>query len=239
MNNAGRTLTPLLLGFAFAISGSGCGGGGSSTYIPTVPVTSTATFQTRTAWANWVTNASSLPFTITGTYLGVPITGNGTTTWSGLAASTFEGQPALVKVTQVLGSYTASGTVYSLHQTTADYHDSNYNPLGSSDGYYEVITPSTVNIPATSLVNDTGVLYSGKVYSDISKTTQTGNDTVTYTLKPDTTTTALLLIASTVTDMSGAVHKTASTTFRITPAGGITPVSDASSVGGLTLNLAY
>jgi hypothetical protein len=239
MNNARKCLTPLLLGTTFAFLAAGCGGGSSSVYIPTAPVSSTATFQTRTAWANWVANASSLPFTITGTYLGAPITGNGTTTWSGLVSSTFEGQSALVKVTQILGSYTASGTVYSLHQTTANYYDSNYNPLGSSDGYYEVVNPSTVNIPTTSLVNDTGILYSGKVYSDISKTTQTGTDTVTYTLKPDTATTALLLIASTVTDMSGAVHKTDSSTFRITTAGGITPVSETSTGGNLTLNLAY
>ena len=66
-----------------------CGGGGGGSSAPIAPVTSTETFQVKTAYVSYFTDSRSLPFTMSGTTSGVSVNGSGTVTQSGVTSSSF------------------------------------------------------------------------------------------------------------------------------------------------------
>lgn len=215
------------------LSACGGGGGGSSS-----PATSTETFQLRTAYVSYITDSRSLPFTLTGVASGINVTGSGTVTQGSLSSSTFEGQPALAKTTSMTGSFTGNGQTVSLANSVVSYVDSNYNPLGFSGSEYEVVS-SLTSIPATARVNDTGVLYSSIRYTTSSKTVRNGTATATFVLEPDTSNTALLKIIEIERNGSGTTTSTSTTTFRMTPAGALTRLSESVVEGSSSLNISY
>lgn len=222
-----------LIALSALLALAGCGGGGSSG-----PVVSTETFQLRTAYVNYITDTRSLPFTVSGTVSGTTVTGSGTLTSGTLASTTFENQPALAKTTTVTGTLSASGQTAPLATTTTAYVDSNYNPLGFNATDYTVITGSSA-IPTTARINDTATWYSAIRYSSSSKTLRRGTTTASFVLEPDTASTALLKIIEIQKDTSNAVTSTATTTFRMTPAGALTRLSESVIQGTTTLTLAY
>lgn len=231
-NHLARTL-----GLTLTLAISACGGGGGST-APTGPVASTETFQLRTAYVNYVTETRSLPFTVTGTTSGQSVTGSGTATQGALTSATFESQAAQQKTTTVTGSITANGTTIPLSSSSTTYVDSNYNPLGISGTDYAVVTSGT-SIPTTARVNDTGNLYSTIRYASSTKATLRGTQTVSYVLEPDTASTALLKIISTERDSYNTVTSNSTTTFRMTPAGALTRISETSVQGATSITLSY
>ena len=208
------------------------GGGGGGTPISSGPVTSVDIFQTKTAYVNYVNDSRSLPFTIAGTTSGVSVTGSGTVTQSTLTSSTFEGLPVLKKVTTITGTVTGNGVSVPLATTATSYVDSNYTLKGSSGSEYLVVTNGGA-IPATAKVNDTGILYSANRYTGSAKTTLLGTTNVTYVLQPETASAALLKLIQVDKNTAGSVTMTSTLNFRITPAGGLTRLSE-SSVGGTT-----
>lgn len=211
----------------------GGGGGGSST-----PVTSTETFQLRTAYVSYLTDTRSLPFSVTGTISGVNVSGTGTVTQGGIAAATFEGQSAQVKTTTVTGTLVANGQSVPLASTSTAYVDANYSPLGFNGSEYEVVT-SSAPIPITARVNDTAVWYSATRYIGSSKATRTGTTTATFVLEPDTASTALLKIIEVERNTSSTVTSTSTTTFRITPAGNLTRISETLVKDASSLTVTY
>lgn len=212
-----------------------CGGGGGSS---DGPVVSTATFQTRTALSNSTQDTRSHPFQVTGTISGINVAGSGIVTESSITSTTFEGQSALRKDTNITMELTGNGQSIPFSMTSADYFDVNYKPLGyASDGEYTVL--SNVNIPDTSRINDTGVLYTANIYSDSSKATLLGTETASYILAPDTASTALLKITTIERDTSGNTDSTSTATYRITPAGDITLISENDQLDGDVLNIIY
>lgn len=212
-----------------------CGGGGNSS---SGPVTSTDTFQFRTAYVSYLQDTRSMPFTITGTSSGNSVTGNGTATQGSMSAATFEGQAAQAKTTTVTGSYTVSGQSKTLASTTTAYVDSNYNPLGFNGSSYTVVTSSTP-IPTTARVGDTGTWYSATRYSSSSKSTRSGTESATYVLEPDTASTALLKIIQVQKDTNNSTTYTTTTTFRLTPSGALTRLTETGESSTSSLTATY
>lgn len=213
-----------------------CGGGGSSG--PPAPVTSTDIFQVRTAYVNYFNDSRSLPFTISGTIFGVNVTGSGTLTQSGVTGGIFEGLPVLQKVNTVTFTVIANGTPATSAVTSTSYADSNYVPKGSSDGEYRVIV-NAVNIPATARVNDTGVWFTENVYLASDKAILLGTSVTSFALQPDTASTAILQIIQTDKDTFGNVVIISTITFRMTPAGGLTRLSETGTADDMNLTFTY
>ncbi len=221
-----------------------CGGGGGDS--PEIPVTapSTDTFQLKTAYINSVIDTRSLPFRLTGLSSGVNVTGSGTLTQGALTGTTFEGQAAFQKTTAIIGeiSATLNGRTETipLAITTTSFTDSNYMPLGAtvSIGGYSV-PDGIVTIPQTVKVNDTGIFLKSKNYSSSTKSTLIGTSTIAYAIQPDTSSTALLKLIQTDQNTLGATVATSTVTHRMTPAGGLTRLSETYLAGTNVLNITY
>ncbi len=195
-----------------------CGGGGGSAGT----VTSTETFQVRTALSNYLTNSATYSGTISGSMSSNPVTGSFIVTQGSVAAATFEGQSALSKVTTATGNIVVNGTNVPSAVTVTSYFDSNYTPLGESGGTdYEVVTGS-VSIPVTGRVGDTANLYTINRYSSSSKTLLRGTTQVSYVIEPDTASTAIFKLIEIEKDTSNVTTSTSTVSFILTPAGGIT-----------------
>ncbi len=233
-----NSLSALTLGLTLTLAISACGGGGGSGTASSSPMTSTDTFQVRTAYVNYVTETRSLPFTVTGTTSGNTVTGSGTATQGALTSATFESQAAQQKTTTVTGSITANGTTIPLSSSSTTYVDSNYNPLGSDDTDYTVVN-SGASIPATARVNDTGTWYSTIRYTSSTKAIRRGTGSVSYVLEPDTASTALLKIILTERDNANSETSRSTATFRITPSGALTRISESFIEGSTSLTLSY
>lgn len=216
------------------LSLAGCGGGGG----PSSPIASTDTYQLRTAYVNYLTDTRSAPFSVSGTVNGVNVTGSGSATQGALTSTTFENQTALQKVSVITGTLNANGQTLPLSTSSTTYADSNYNPLGFSGTDYEVIS-GAVTIPTTARVNDAGEWYSSIRYATSSKSTQRGTASVSYVLEPDTASTALLKIIRIEKDTSGATSSTSSISFRMTPSGGLTRLTESTISSGTALTITY
>jgi len=155
----------------------------------------------------------------------IAITGSANTYQSSLTATTFEGKPALAKTVTNIGSIVVNGTTVPLNDSQVAYYDTSYNPLGLSASEYEVVS-GAVNIPETAKVGATGIVYTAKRYQSSAKTVQLGTNVTSYTLEPDTASTAIVRWIDTEKDNSG--NQTASSTvlYRITTTGSITRLSE-------------
>lgn len=229
----------LLSGFLAFLSS--CGGGGSTGggTTPAAPVASTSTFQLQVANATMFRQSSTVPFTISGTYNNVSVTGSGTVTNGNATSTIFEGRTTLQKVVSVSGSFTANGTTVPLTTSSTTYVNTNYLPTGESGTEYAVVQ-GTANIPATALVNDTGNVYTATRYSSSAKSTVLGTVAISFALVPDTPTTALLRITSITKDNTNTITATETTVSRITPAGDVENISDSITYpNGSNLTLTY
>lgn len=216
------------------LAACGGGGGGSSE-----PVTSTETFQVRTAWTNYITNTATYTGTISGTYASYPVTGSMVVTQGGLGAGTFEGQSALSKSTTATGNIVINGTNVPSAVTATMFFDSNYVPLGNTGGAdYEVVT-GTVTIPTTARVGDTGNFYSINRYSSSSKTLLRGTTQVSYVLEPDTATTAIFKMIKVEKDTTNTTTSNSTISFQITPSGGITRKQETLAETGVAITVTY
>lgn len=214
---------------------AGCGGGGSGDPPPT---TSAEIYQTRTAWVNTLTESGTRSFTISGSVDGAAVSGSGNVTFSALAASVFEGRPALAKTTVLTGSLVAGGQTFPYGSTSVAHFDSNNQPLGQVAGEYWVVT-GTPAIPQTARVNDAGTMYTVNRYTSSSKTVLLGTAVVGYAVQPDTASTALLRVVVTERTTSGTVSATTIESFRITPAGALTRLTQEYQEGRTAITLRY
>lgn len=229
------TILALTLSAAFLTA---CGGGGGNGGAPAAPVTSTATFQVRTAYINYLNATRTLPFTLSGTTAGIPVSGSGILTQSSLTNTSFEGVAALQKTSTVNASLTANGMTMPLASTLVSYVDSNYVPLGSVNDEYLVVT-GAITIPVTGQVNDAGIWFSANRYASSLKINLLGTEVVSYALLPDTASTALLDIIQVDKNLSGATTMTTTLRFRISPAGELTRLSEQALADTTHLTLTY
>jgi hypothetical protein len=226
------------LALTVSLALSACGGGGGDNSASAGPVTSSETFQLRTAYVNYVKETRSLPFTVTGTSSGTKFTGSGTATQGALTSATFESQAAQQKTSTISGSITVNGVTQPISSSSTTYVDSNYNPLGSSGSDYSVVTGSA-SIPNTARVNDTGTWYSTIRYASSTKAILRGTETVSYVLEPDTASTALLKIIISKKDTSNNLTSSTTVTFRIKPDGTLTRISESNVEGSTSLILTF
>lgn len=219
--------TPLLM--------AGCGGGGGGDPAPAV---STETYQTWTAWVNTLNESGTRSFSISGTSNGLSVTGSGTATFGALNATTFDGKSALGKTTVLTGTVSVNGQSSPYGGTSTGYVDSNYRPLGTQADEYWVVT-GTPTIPQTARVNDAGTMYTANRYANSTKATLLGTATVTYAVQPDSGSTALLRILVTQKTPGGTTTMTGISTYRMTPAGGMTRLTEEVQSGATALTLRY
>lgn len=212
-----------------------CGGGGGGTSA----VASTETFQLRAAWVNYYTDAGSHPFTVNGSSSGYAYSGTGSVATSGANAALFQGVNCFYATTSLGATITVAGQTTQISGSGTLYADYNYNPLGSSNANEYVVVQGTATIPATGKVGDSGVLYTANRYSDVSMAIQTGTQTMSYTLAADTATTALLRISIVNKNLSGGTDSTETLTFRITPAGALTWLSDNTTNSTTTVYITF
>lgn len=215
---------------------AGCGGGGDS-----APVSSTNDYPLLQAWANYVNTSRTRSFTITGTMQGGTVTGSGSATVGSLQAASFEGSTVLGKTTVVTGSFTASGQVFPYGSSSTEYYGPapSYTALGyNSSSEYGVVT-SRNPIPQTARINDTGSFYTITRYLTSNKSSTKGTTLVSYALQPDTANTALLKVIATERSSGGTVESTSITTFRMTPTGDLTELTEEYQAGTTALTLRY
>jgi hypothetical protein len=234
-----RLLSILTIPFFVAACGGGGSGGGSSGSKITTPVTSTDTFQLQKAYVTYVNDSNSRAFNISGTADGDSLSGSGRATAGTLSAATFEGQSALSKTQLATGNIIRAGTSIPWSGSSIIYVDSAYKLLGINDGEEYIVVTSFSMLSDSAKVNATGSFYSANIYTNSTKSSVIGTRTATYALEPDTSSTALLKFSVVEKNTSGTTTSTATTVFRVTPSGGLTPISESSVTSTSILTLTY
>ncbi|CAG4884403.1 protein of unknown function [Georgfuchsia toluolica] len=215
---------------------SGCGGGGGGGGGSRGPVASTLSFPLQTGYKALIVNGLTKSFTVTGS-----CTGSGThSTSPANTAATFEGVAGLSATTTLTMSL-SNCTPASITDTTLDYYDSNYVPLGNSDvavGYDVWLTPPSM--PTSVTVGATGTIGTKTFYTDSTKATGDGKQITTYVIEADTANTAIVNLISNIYDASDTLIATEQDRYRIDAAGTLTPISaDILYADGMHLVLTY
>jgi len=218
----------LVIGVALTATLVACGGGDDS--APAAPVASTETFALKTAYVNFVNENRVLQYTISGRTGNNEVSGSGTTYASNTTGYTFEGQQALGKIVTSTGTVSVGGKTAPFTSYQTEYYDSSYKPLGKITSEYEVVT-SAVNIPDRGKVGDTGIVYTANRFQSSSKNVLFGTNTVTYTIEPDTASTAVVRWTETEKDTYGVQTDVSTVLYRITTTGSITRLSQTSDDG--------
>jgi hypothetical protein len=229
-----------VISIPFFVAACGGGGGGSTAPASTAPVASTDTFQLQKAYVNYVTDSSSRSFSISGISSGKSLSGTGRVTSGSLASATFEGQSVLAKTQVVTGTRIEAGTSTPLSSSATTYVDSAYKLVGRTDTEYMLVTSFSM-LSDLSKVNATGSYYSAIRYTNSTKSSVIGTRTATYALEPDTASTALLKFILVDKDSNGNSTSTGTVSFRVTPSGALTPISETSTStsSGETITITY
>jgi hypothetical protein len=220
-----------------------CGGGGGSGTTAPAATTSTTSFALGAALASFVKDTRTASFTVSGTGSNgsqtITVSGSGTAAESAVLG-TFEGAAAYNKTSSLVGSLTVQGTTNPLNTSGVDNYDLNFKPVGSTSASSYCVTTSYVALPATVRVGDTGSWYEQTCYTNASKTTKVLTLAVSFQIETDTASTALWRIQQRATTTAG-VTTSGTAAYRITPSGGVSLASSASSatISGVTTNLVF
>ncbi|OIQ99461.1 hypothetical protein GALL_183980 [mine drainage metagenome] len=207
---------------------------GGKIYTPIAA--STLTFPLLTGLKAFEISGESRTFTVssgcsgTGTLSSVPAT----------TPSTFEGVSGYSAVTSISWSLT-NCTPATYTDTSIDYYDSNYIPLGYDDtaggGSYAVFN-TTPNIPASVTVGNAGSIGTRTLYTSSTKATVNGKEVVSYVVEADTANSAIIDLITKSYNPAGALTATTQDRYRITASGAITRLSeDNQQSNGSTLHL--
>ncbi len=226
-----------------------CGGGGGGAPSPSGPVASTDTFQLKQALANDFSDTKTYPFKLSGTSLGLAVTGSGSIVYSPISASTFEGASARMKTQNVSLTASVAGPSGPIPipvpaTTETVFVDSSSVPIGfrSATAYGVPLIP--LAIPATAKVGDAGNFGTVTIFSSSTKTVTSGFNDYSYSVTADTASTAILSVNLTQRNSARTVTGTQVSTYRITPAGAITPLaitgtSGSAAADGTVLTFAF
>ncbi len=86
---------------------------------------------------------------------------------------------------------------------------------------------------------DTVVVFGAKRYTNSTKTSLLGTQVLSFAIQPETSTTALLKLIEVEQDNAGNTTTTSTITFRLTPAGAMTRLSETAVSGATALTLTY
>jgi hypothetical protein len=220
----------------------GCGGGGGSEQ--STPIISNATFPLRTAWVNYLNLRGTRTFTLQINEGGKVSNGSGTASFSPLQSATFIAEPSLASTTSITGQYTLDGKVIPYANTSTMHVDSNYFPLGRIDEQQGVVLNLAArSIPSTARVGDTGTMFTMTRYTDYTRPTQfnpnpfsnsltiRGTSTFTFTVEPDTATSAILKIITQNRDTRAIDVGTEITKLRMNTDGAVVYISETFTLG--------
>jgi len=207
---------------------SACGGGGGGS-----PAASIQSFPFQAGYKALIANGFSKPFTISGSCLG----GGVKTAAAAATAATFGGAAALSSASSLTLSFT-NCTPAPTAQTSISYFDRNYVPLGFiSDGVFGVyLTPPT--IPTVVSVGQTGAIGTENLYTDSTKATSSGTQVLSFIVQADTSSTAIINLATKSYNAAAMLTETEQDLYRIDAGGTLTPIStDLQYTNGSTTHL--
>lgn len=228
-----RRLVSVGISFSFIGMLSGCGGGGGGDSVAS-STPSTTEFPLSTAIANFVNQTRSYQFIMNGTGLSsgqtISFTGAGTVSES-MVQATFEGTAAFKKSVTNTGTLTMLGTTIPVAITASTYFDSNYVPIGSSVQNAYCITSAKNQLPAKARIGDNGNWYTLTCYTNSSKSQVDSIAYVSYSIEPDSATTALFKL---ITTINGSPT---SQTIRVNTSGSVTRISESGflNISGVAL----
>lgn len=206
-----KSLIPALIGASFL---AGCGGGGGGGTTP-APVVSTASFNVNAGYQNLIAAGSDDHFTLQG-----GCAGTATIKYSPATAATFEGVNGF-SATQVSTINFAVCTPSSNSLTGTTYFNGQYVPIGfdivggQSSKFDSITTATSASLPANAKVGDSGELLTSTTYESSSRAVISGTRKLSYTIEPETETTAVLLLTTTSFNVSGQTLATQKSRYRI------------------------
>ena len=199
-------------------------------------VQSTLTFPLLIAMKALAVSGESRQFTVSGDCSG---TGSSVTA-PGTTPSSFEGVAGFSAATTDTLSLT-NCTPASSTDTSINYYDTNYIPLGFDDtasgGDYAVfLTPAT--IPTSVRVGNTGAIGTMALFTSRTKVTSNGSEVLSYIVEADTANTATINLVTKQYNAASMLMVTSQNRYRITTTGKLTRLSeDDQESNGSTLHL--
>lgn len=198
-----------------------------------------------TAMSNLVNNGYTKTFSITGNYdtTSKPITGSGSKTGDPAIAATVNGITLLKQVDVTTGSYSFDGNTFPLSTISDIYIDaSTYaNVFENAGGAYIEFPQFTW--PSSAKAGDAAYFGNATLYSNSTKALITGTLQISYAVAADTASSLLFSTLSDQYDTSANHVYQSQSVYRITTAGGITPVSASSTYfsvnGSIPYNMTY
>ena len=120
------------------------------------------------------------------------------------------------------------------------YVSPTYNLLGYTASGAYTVAAVPVTIPLTALVGSSGTIGAFNTFTSSAKLGVPATNVISWALEADTATTALMKLTQTIRTSAGVLSATQVDTFRITPAGGVTRISQTATIVGTgTLTLTY
>lgn len=218
MTSSNRFLRALALwagAFLLASCGGGGGDAGGASNIATI------SFPLQAGYRAYVSAGSTVTYTVSGS-----CAGTATIISAATIPTTFEG---------VTGFSSADSSTLTLSNcspssstaTGVEYYDASYSPLGTETTGEEFarfqVLPSP--LPTSVKVGDAGTVATWLVYTDSTKTAQTGTRVLSYVIEADTQNTAIVNVVSKDYDNSNQLLLTQQSRYRIAANGTLTPVS--------------
>jgi hypothetical protein len=207
-----------------AIGMTGCGGGGGGTAGSGGAVTSNQSFPFKTAYTNLVKSTATLPFTVT--VAGQNGTGN--LSQSALSNSLFQSVSVLSKTITANSLMNINGVSTPSVLIATYYFDSNYFPVGSTEGADCTKVKGVVNIPETVKVGDSGLLYNFSGFGGCVNALENRFGTVTYSIEPDTANSVIVKLTEVQKNILNWVTKTVVTSISVDVNGGAKRMSETS-----------
>ncbi len=205
---------------------AGCGGGGDSN--ADTPDTRPS-FPLQAAYAARIVSGATDNFVASGHCTGTVSLAAGAVT-----PTTFEGVNAYQATTRVTADLMCgSGPSLVTDESSTDYFDANYMPMGSSDAdEYMRYTSAPVVFAAQVRAGDAGSLGTGTIYSDSTKAQVTGQVRSRYVVQADTSTTLIVVVITDYYTAAGQIDSTGEFRYRLGLNGSLTMVSITSDQAG-------
>ena len=190
------------------------------------------TFNLQQAFVGAIQSGQSLKLNVSGTCLGTYVTNTTTPT-----PATFEsivGYSTTTTATRTLSNCTPAVS----QDTELVYYNAAYMPTGDVDSglsLYGKYTP-VPTIPTSASVGASGTLSTVQFWTDASKATAAGSVTVSYSLLPDTTTTAIARLTMAFYNPVSVLQYTITKNYRLDNSGALQVIGmSVAYAGGATL----
>lgn len=201
-------------------------------------IDASATYNLQAAYDLLISQPESRDFELTGESEGISVTGTGTVTSGSLMPGMFEGMSAQVRAIDSSFVLEVFGSETPFSSSSLSYYDSSNRFLGSDGEGYEVVD-TYYDLPVAASSGDTGLIYQSTLYTDASKSTVEGKNTVTYTTTLDSDNTLTLTVISVLKDLSGETLQTITRRWRIFADNSVTRLGETLLDSSVFLTISY